>query len=195
MNKEQLIEKHRDINVEYHGWYEHVYECFKEDMRAMGIDVKRIYFSGFWSQGDGACFEGHVADWKLFLKSIGYHDPVLLGHADENWQFSVKHHGHYYHEHCTSFDSRLPMPVGYDGDEFIYYFCPYEDDLRSLAWVNILRQFEKYDFDDDCTNAFKSHMRDLYRALEKEHEYLTSDEVVWETLEANDMTDELEETT
>ena len=44
---------------------------------------------------------------------------------------------------------------------------------------------------EQFTEAFKDHMRELYKNLEAEHDYQTSDEAVWESLEANDMTDEL----
>ncbi|MEI2421404.1 hypothetical protein V6O07_14115, partial [Arthrospira platensis SPKY2] len=57
-HKSALIEAHRYINVEYYDWYEYEYEFFKKDMAEVGVEVRKIYFSGFGSQGDGACFEG-----------------------------------------------------------------------------------------------------------------------------------------
>lgn len=36
-------------------------------------------------------------------------------------------------------------------------------------------------------------MKDLYRTLEKEYEYYTSDEAVWVTIQANELDDELNE--
>src|SRR5690606_10699911 len=54
-------------------WYDSVYDDFEEVCRRLGVTLKTravrlygggtrdkpcIWFSGFWSQGDGACFEG-----------------------------------------------------------------------------------------------------------------------------------------
>jgi hypothetical protein len=57
---ESLIDKYRHINVEHVEWWDSEYDCFKQDMAEVGIEVDNIYFSGFWSQGDGACFEGKI---------------------------------------------------------------------------------------------------------------------------------------
>ena len=191
MTKDELIDKYRDINT-HHEWWECTYDCFKADMEAIGISVDNMYFSGFWSQGDGACFEGSVTDWGLFLKSLGYDSPILIQHAMDHWSFSVSHSGHYYHENCTSFLGELPMPDDYDTEEFIDNFSPYTEEFRAQAWGAVISGFTA-NFEQEFTDAFKDHMRQLYRDLEKEYDYLTSDEAVWDSLEANEMTDELEE--
>ncbi|WP_249538209.1 hypothetical protein, partial [Escherichia coli] len=69
-------EKARDGYRQHHAdsnWYENVYEDFREVCGIFGIDLRQrvfrlsngrfmeepsIWFSGFCSQGDGACFEG-----------------------------------------------------------------------------------------------------------------------------------------
>lgn len=196
MTKDELIDKHRYWNVEQIEWWDCTYDDFKVSMTAVGIHVNRMYFSGFCSQGDGACFEGHVDDWGLFLQSLGYTDEVLIQHAADHFSFSVTHSGHYYHENCTSFSVELPNPDG-EGDEwFIERYSPYpwdKEQLRSQAWLAILRGVDYDAVEEALTDAFKDHMRELYKDLEAEHDYLTSDEVVWESLEANEMTDELDQ--
>jgi hypothetical protein len=198
MTKDELIEEHRYWNVEHIDWWDGVYDNFKADMQAKGIEVDKMYFSGFCSQGDGACFEGRVCDWDVGLKSLGYDNPVLIQHALDNWRFSVEHSGHYYHENCTRFSVEMPNPDG-EGDEwFIERYSPYpwdKEQLRSQAWLAILRGVDYDALEEALTDAFKDHMRELYKNLEAEHDYLTSDEAVWESLEANDMTAEVEETT
>ena len=79
--KEKLIDKHRDVNVDYE-WWDYTHENFKEQMKEIGVHVEKIYFSGFYSQGDGACFDGRVADWPKFLEAAG--KPELLEHAIEH---------------------------------------------------------------------------------------------------------------
>lgn len=197
MTKDELIEKHRHWNVEHLDWWDCTYSDFKERMRGIGIEVDRMYFSGFWSQGDGACFEGSVSDWGLFLGSLGYTDKVLIQHAMDHFSFSVKHSGHYYHENCTSFYADLCTPASAADEDFAEVYGPYPwdtDDVRTKAWLALLNQYDSTKLEDEFEEAFKDHMRQLYKDLEKEYDYLTSDEVVWESLEANEMTDELEET-
>jgi hypothetical protein len=202
MTKDELIEKYRYWNVEDFDWWDCTYDDFKVSMTAVGIRVDRMYFSGFCSQGDGACFEGHVEDWGLFLQSLGYDSPALLALADTGWRFSVTHSGHYYHQNCTSFTvcmNTLDCNDAIDNKEFAEVFSPYKSDLQTAAWMAVIAAYSRDTLVEQFTEAFKGHMRELYKDLEAEHDYLTSDEVVWESLEANDMTDELnqpeEETT
>lgn len=197
MTKDELIEKHRYWNVKHIDWWDSTYSDFKERMRGIGVEVDRMYFSGFCSQGDGACFEGSVSDWDLFLRSLGYTDKVLIQHAMDHFSFSVKHSGHYYHENCTSFYADLCTPASAADEDFAERYGPYPwdaDDVRTKAWLALLNQYDSTKLEDEFEEAFKDHMRTLYRDLEKEYDYLTSDEAVWESLEANEMTDELEET-
>ena len=187
---ERTIDKHRHINVECMDWWDYVYETFRENMKEHGIDVEKMYFSGFWSQGDGACFEGRVEDWDLFLKKLGYTNHALIQHAVNNWSFKVDHSGHYYHENCTNFSGDLSMPDGYDNDEFIRMFSPYEGEFKSQAWLSVLTDGVHEDFESLFKDTFKDHMRTLYRKLQSEYDHLTSDEAVVETIIANDLQEE-----
>lgn len=59
MTKDELIEKYRYMNVDGgYDWWESIEEDLRSDMDAIGFTVDKMYFSGFWSQGDGACFTG-----------------------------------------------------------------------------------------------------------------------------------------
>ena len=182
-----LLEKYRDINA-YDNWYDHVYESFRDDMLLHGIKVDEIFFSGFWSQGDGACFEGSVYAWELFLQSIGYDNPALIQLAMDNWSTTVKQRGHYYHENCTRFDHEWVDPSMQFADDFIDYYSRYHhEDLRATAWLSMLRLVDYSKLEEHIEDAFRDHMRTLYRTLEAEYEYLTSDEVVWEAIQANEL--------
>ena len=156
-------------------------------MEAIGIEVDKMYFSGFWSQGDGACFEGYVRDWRLFLPSLGYNCPALINHASNHFRFSVEHSGHYYHEHCTSFGSELPLPRHDEDQDFIDDYLEYEaDSVQAAVVMALLNQYLAEHFEDEFTEAFKDHMRELYNQLEAEYEHLTSDEAILDSLEANE---------
>lgn len=185
--KYQILTKYRDWNVEYIDWWDSVYDCFKEDMENIGIEVDKMYFSGFWSQGDGACFEGHVSNWSLFLKSLGYTEPALIAHANNGFKLYVHHRGHYYHENCTSFDVDLPLPEDGEDQWFLENFTPYErHSLHEAVWMAVINGYDHNSLEREFTEAFKDHMRELYKQLEAEHDHLTSDEAILDSLECND---------
>lgn len=194
MNKTELIEKYRDINVDYDDWSDYVQEEFKADMKLIGIDVDRIYYSGFWSQGDGACFEGSVDSWPLVLKALGYDDnTALVALADDNWSFGCKHSGRYWHEHSVSYDDDMPNPDGETDEWFLDNYCPYDDVLRCQAWLELLRPVDYAEIKRHLKTLFEGKMLDLYHDLEKEYDYLTSDEAVWDAIQGNAFDDELDE--
>ena len=186
--RDEILDKYRDWNV-YEGWHDYVYEDFKREMDAIGIEVDDIYFSGFSSQGDGACFEGRVSNWPKFLESVGYTCPALIGLAAEAWGFSVVHRGHYYHENCTSFTSDMVSPDDYsesEMDEFVYAHSPYKTDIQNAAFVTILQGYNFSSLQDEFEEEFKRHMRALYNQLEAEYDHLTTDEAILDSLEIND---------
>lgn len=166
-----LFERHRDANV-HDEWYEFIYDSFGTDMEAIGVYVDQAYFSGFWSQGDGACFDGHVCDWGKFLAAVG--KPELADFAMEHGpSFSWASHGRYCHEYTVEFEvSGLAIENPHDGGH---------DPLRRAAWEAAYGEYGPlYSSSDDFIEFLRDKMRDLYRRLEEEYEYLTSDEVVTE---------------
>jgi hypothetical protein len=62
----------------------------------------------------------------------------------------------------------------------------------AYAWQTEL-EYELEDFEEDITEQWRTYMRDLYRKLEAEYDHLTSDEAVWDTIEANELIEDLEE--
>ena len=184
MDKAQLIEKYRYFNVECGAWWDYTYDQFFERMLKQGIRVTDIYFSGFYSQGDGACFEGFIEDTKKFLATNFKPDEYpmirkLLEHGGDV-KFRCQHSGHYYHENSVAFDI--------DNDIF-GYVLPITTDFHDqivLAWDEAL-SLEMEEFTKDSKEIFRRHMRDLYRELEQEYDHLTSDEAVWEAIEANEL--------
>lgn len=186
--QDEILDKHREWNV-YEGWHDCVYDDFKGEMSAIGIDVDDIYFSGFSSQGDGACFEGRIDDWGKFLESIGYTCPALIGLAGNSWSFYVQHRGRYYHENCTSFSADMVSPDDYsesEMDEFVYAHSPYNTDIQNAAFVAILKGYDFAKLEDEFIEEFKRHMRALYNQLEAEYDHLTTDEAILDSLECND---------
>ena len=165
-DQQQLLDTHR-WDAPFQDWYECIFEVFKEQMDAIGIHVERCYFSGFGSQGDGACFSGWVS-WPLFISAFGRPDLASFVREHESalhlgWNQS----GRYCHENCVSFTDELDIENPYDEDE-----AP----LRHEAW-NILHATSGpiAPLLDDFKEYLRGRMRGLYRGLEDEHDWLTSD--------------------
>jgi hypothetical protein len=184
-DQQKILDKHRYYEVSDFDWYDCIYDDFKESMKVVGIQVDEIYFSGFASQGDGAMFEGRVDDWPKFLASISA--PECFNHEDiyDSLSFSVKHRGHYYHRNSTSYSSDADLTNGYS-----------EGTIRWHAIEALIEECEQQ-LDalwDSCEEAFKDHMNDLYKNLEEEYDYLTSNEYVLERLiETDQLEEELDE--
>jgi hypothetical protein len=192
--RDEILDKHRSYNTDHDDWWDSVYDDFKADMDAIGIDVDKMYFSGFWSQGDGACFEGRVNNWDAFLRSCGYECPALISLSEQAWVFRVEHRGHYYHENCTSFSYDFASPSDYcysELDEFVDAYSPYTTDIQNAVFLTVLQGYDYDSLFSEFEKEFKSHMRSLYRRLEVEYDHLTSDESVLESLDASDMLTEI----
>jgi hypothetical protein len=129
-----------------------------------------IYWSGFSSQGDGACFEGSYAYAPGSVKAVKAYAPEdkelhgiaqQLQEAQKRQFYSLvaqcKHRGHYYHSGCMDVvveDSR-------------------EIDVSAEA-------------EDAVTEALRSFADWVYDQLQAEYEYQTSDEAVEESIKANE---------
>ena len=187
-----FLDKHRDWNVTDTDWWESVYENFARDMKADGIHVEKMYFSGFSSQGDGACFEGHIENLPLFLSSHALGFPklaMLLKHTSSELHMHWVHTGRYYHEHSLSFDA------DYHED----YLPDLGDQGRANELVTTVLELqcegvaeEADEFIEKIPELIRHHCLTLYASLEAEYDHLTSDEVVAEMLRINDIVEDIE---
>ena len=188
--KKLLIDNHRYINVDDTDWYECVYASFGERLRDdVGVEVEQIYFSDFWSQGDGACFTGEVED---FLKLMTHYNltpdfPMLskLLEMGGRAQCRIYHRGRYYHD-----DS-----VAFNWDIDVFTDCVNTDSLFIELVVerfDTLLDAEKDRFMAEVESCLKAEMRQLYKDLQQDYDALTTDEAVWDTIVANEL--HLEET-
>jgi len=183
--KEQARAWYREGGFDY-AWYDSVYEDFQRIAEILGIrfktravrphgggtrDEPRIFFSGFWSQGDGACFEAYYAHAKgapRRIREYAPQDKVLHGIADglaivqrRNFyqlRAEASHRGYYYHAYC--------MAVSVERDS------PSYQDMTDGA-------------EDAVIEALRDLANWLYRQLEREYDYLSSDEAIDETIIAN----------
>ncbi len=174
-------------------WSEYVIEEAVQQGKLMGFSFKErsrksasgkplpgepcIYWSGFWSQGDGACFEGRwsaracratevCSGWgaspsttELLRIAAGFQE---LASAFPDASFRVKHRGHYSHEHCTEFD-----------------FSIADDDI-------LVNDGEIEQAEQQLTDLSRSFMRWIYRQLESAYEDHLSEANACESILANE---------
>jgi hypothetical protein len=169
--KEVALENYREINT--HGdWYEPIYEGFKEEAEEAGFEVGDIFFSGFYSQGDGAMFEYNRFNDSILKNfvaqlTIKEEDKVIILSQGDTCGKGI-HRGHYYHEnscdHYTTLDSTNP-----DWEYATDLISQHED------------AFEEY-----VIETYKDLCRELFRDLREYYEELTSDDYVQETIEDNE---------
>ena len=196
--QEKIIEKHRYINVEG-NWWEFVYETWVTRLTEMGYDVEssrlvdekkydpktgkfrftgnkksvkeyNINFSGFYSQGDGASFTGTVdiLKWLKYNADHKYRRVVKLlensSSTELDYGASITRHGNYYHERSTTLNLTWYPDKVYD--------------MPNL--MNLLNDIER-----DIAHDIIHQSGMIYNDLEKEYEYLISDESIKGTLEVN----------
>ncbi|EFU2047097.1 antitoxin of toxin-antitoxin stability system, partial [Salmonella enterica subsp. enterica serovar Java] len=174
--------------LEY-DWYSDVYEDFTLICNILGIRLNTrtitttggryhekacIWFSGFSSQGDGACFEGDYRYQPGAAQNIRQHasqDAELHRIADELqaiqqrnlWQLQadIQHQGRYYHEYSMHITVERDSPTGQQATD---------------------------DADRVLSDALRDLARWLYQQLEMQYDWLTSPEAVDEALLAGGYT-------
>ena len=172
-----------------HDWYEFVYEDFEAVCRILGVtlgttpvrlygggtrDKPQVYFSGFWNQGDGASFAGRYSYAKGVARAIRAHAPkdTELHRIAGELQAVQRRNFHQLHAHIRQ-----------SGRYCHEYTMAIEVERDSPTW-----QPPTDDAEDTVTEALRDLARWLFRQLEREYRYQTSDEVVDETIEINGYT-------
>ena len=167
--KANALQKLWDINVD-HDWYDYTTSDFKDENEF--FDVDNVYFSLSYSQGDGAMFEYSGVKDKLremFAHTLSKREKAIF--AECTTYASGRHGGHYYHSGCCNHSISLDFELWYD-----YPNCAKIADAIEENWIG----FVKDKYGDLC--------HELYRNLEREYAYLTSETAIIETIESNELT-------
>jgi len=177
---DELIDKHWDINVS-HEWWDCTYDEFKVEMQTKGITVNEINFTGFYSQGDGASFTGQV-DMIAFLKVHDLDHKYMAGaffaEQGELWAEITRGSSRYSHENSVGVNLIVDSYNNYEDSSTRYQVYETMQEVLDVEIPDLEKEVE-----DIC----KGYMRDLYTKLRDEYEYLTSKEVIWETIVANEL--------
>ena len=184
--KERVIDRYRSWYTEDFNFFtECIMSDFIEDMEAQGMDVdeKRIWFSGFWSQGDGACFSGAITDidkWLAFNgEAFSKKERRIIKDALENsgGEASTKGNARYGYNQQTNVTWNNPHENHVDG-EYVNGVLTNVTGRQAEAfnlYEKVMNEFT-YAFEQFCQD--KAH--EYYKSLEKEYEYLSSDEYLSE---------------
>lgn len=182
--KEQERQEYRQYGLNY-DWWAGVYDYAHDTAAKFGLDIDDIFFSGFWSQGDGACFTGDfrfkpcvVAELpekvRDIYKTLHEVDSLLkIAVPHFIWVVDITHTGRYSHEYTMQIDTNISAdiddPVGGEG----------------TALETIMKETEQ-----GVAEALRDYARWIYSILEEEYEHLTSDETIDELLHDEEYDDE-----
>ena len=131
----------------------------------IGFDVDEIYWRGFWSQGDGACWSGSVTYSTGCAAGVARERPqdAEIQRIARAWQ-DLQRRNFYQIRGKVSANDRY---------------------MRTSA--DAYRTDGADPVDEDSINQIVSDFADwIYRALEKAYDYQMSDECVDETIRANE---------
>lgn len=159
----KVIDKFRYANTEDYNWSDFIIQHWQEKLATLGYEDAKILFSGFSSQGDGACFTAKI-NIEMWLKerAIEWKNRALVNaYREDKITANLKHQGRYYHEHSTTLEIDA-----YDASDSAH------------AQMNTLEKVLK----DDAVSLSKQ----IYKELEKEYDFQTSKEQVVETIDANE---------
>ena len=167
-------------------WHEFVYDDFETVCALLGVTLGTrpvplmgggtrekpcVYFRGFWSQADGASFQGSYAYAAGAARAIRAHAPKdeelhAIADALQDVQrrnfyrlaANIRQRGRYCHEYA--------MDIAVERDSHVW------QDMTAGA-------------EDAVIEAMRDLARWLYRQLEREYRYQSSDAVVDETIAIN----------
>lgn len=166
--QKEVLEKYRMVGVEYSGWHEFILEYWEERLEKNGFFDAKIHFSGFGSQGDGACFEAHVsvAEWLEKNEEVETYKELFEYDNEHGINCQIETHGRYCHANTMSIDS-----------DTRYFDVSEENEKKAYE------QFEEVE--GSILSHAKSLAREIYKELEEDFYYRISDEYVKEFIENN----------
>ena len=181
--KERALEEARTQDTGY-DWWDSIYEDAVTVGALLGIEIGReyretcIFFSGFWSQGDGACYTGHY--------SQPAHDVVkaVTEHAPQDEELKRIAEGLTVLQVTARMQhrSRVAAAITTSGN-----YSHSGTMNASVSFVDALEDFEwDISFETDLTRLLRDFADWIYKQLKAEDEYMHSDEYLIEGFECND---------
>jgi hypothetical protein len=187
----------------WHKWYEDSYEMFTEKGYALGFVIGRISFSGFYSQGDGACWSGQVDihQWLLTHTEDSIARDAWIYLISEGWAdkhmpigFGSSHYSHSGTMSIGYWDGMIGDPDSIKDLEPDQQLMKQESIFKGMNALDLLNIITSSDFDlksmsdiaEACEQSARDYADEMYEHLREEYEYLTSEENLIQSCEAND---------
>lgn len=170
-------------------WWDHVEQCFTDEMASKGVRVDNISFCASYSQSDYAAFKGRV-DMSKWMALEKYDNEQTFAEAFPALYIACVQDGGY----ATISEGYRRTP------EIEYSFWPHQtlpdgifEYLDDEAWEElVLGQEQEADLESNIRSWVDNQCYELLRKLQREQDHLTSEETFIESCECNDVTFELE---
>jgi hypothetical protein len=186
---EKEYERWREYAADW-DWHEWAEDEIKADMKAHGIEVDRFLWSGFYSQGDGAAFEGRVnlADWMRVTKS---NEEQTFAEKYPALYLACKQDGSY--ASVRNANRGFYMYVNTEESLWGTEPCGIFSQLDKDAWDELVNdQYNCAALEEEVRTTCERFMSDFYNTLRDEYENITSEDAFVASCEANDITFEIE---
>ena len=166
----KVLNSFRDIHTDFDYWWDGAYETWKETVLNEQFYDPKMYFSGFWSQGDGAMFEYSSVNSKLkdeAIDKVMSNESELLRTIYKDYTILCgggRQSGRYCHEKSVDHRWSLSLELG------LYYYD------------NIVDRFEYYfgELEEFIIERYEDLSSKLYMMLESEYYALREDDVIKE---------------
>jgi hypothetical protein len=165
--KTKALDYFRDIDV-MHDWWEPMMEGFYEKMRTYGL-TGELYFSGFYSQGDGACFIADTVDTDLLIRTL----------FEE---------GHDIPEDCLLYSKDIHIRIQKSAAAFASRYS-HENTIEAYVHNEDYEQIsakECIHLENVITEWIRTECKAIHKSLQNYYEELQSDENVEEMIIENE---------
>lgn len=200
--KQKALDHYRYYDVQ-HDWWEWTYEDFisQAALKGYAVQAKDIHFTGFGSQGDGACFAGSVRktpEETLALLPCDLAAKIKLHHAKcrllEIDPINLELSARLIHDNSNYCHSNTMEIVEAEFADRNWGRCNMGPCFCSPNWPDVCDERDELiskvglvNFDNILLEEARDLADELYKSLEQEHEYLTSDEHLAEHLRGDEI--------
>jgi len=180
-NQERAIAEIRDNDgyLDYE-WYKPLSEDFEAILFILGFYSVKTYFSGFSSQGDGACFTAKYEYGKGSVKAIKKFTPL----DDELHSIAQR---------LQDIQAKVIYDLGITIEHTSRYY--HEKSVTVYLWSrrDLVSDDKLYEYDEEVTELIEELSSGYYKRLNEQYDYLMSDEAVKEHIIYNELEFDYEE--
>jgi hypothetical protein len=180
--QQKAVDNLRDINVDFEDWHTCVLEDRVAKLEEYGFYTPKILYSGFSSQGDGACFtatldNGGLLEFLTKTRQLSKYSTLVkaINKCEIYVNINITHNDRYMHAYSSDVSDDTEMQTN--------------EELTGTLLEEYTTWFQSF-FDRDSRNGrtgwYIDECEDIYRHLQTEYEYMTDDSAIIETIKAND---------